>query len=483
MTYKYLVLVLLLGFKIQTGFSQKDNFRSGYPRSTVSEEEAKKLKTKVVNEYYDDKETSVKNKTTWAKWEGDYYKHGEFSSYYPDGKLKESATYHMGEIVGDYYFYYYPNGTKKLATKYYYNKNGREEGEAIIFDWETKNDKRVFTKSIMNFTNGKENGNYTLYYCDTINFDCNILKEKGAYKIFIETDGLITSKRIGEWRFYFENGELSKIGQYKDGKEIGIWKEYHKGGILKSEKEYDELKIGGEYITVRGERQIGPVGTWKTYHPNGQLENQIKYSSGYPEDGIVIYYHENGSVNLEMEYKNGVVHGSYKAYHPSGKIQTEGKIINGLFSPGEWIAYHENGVKAYRVEYKIVGNGNIKVGQELFFYENGNIQRSNEYSSTGELTKVSKLYFENGKVKIEIPIVMGNAEGYVKHYYSNGKLKRTEFHQDGLVIDVINYYDINGNEITNKGTLKKGYGTVNDYDELGNLVDVLKYKEGKLTDN
>lgn len=49
------------------------------------------------------------------------------------------------------------------------------------------------------------------------------LEEIGSYK---------SGERTGEWKFYYENGQLGKTGSFKDDDEFGEWKYYDNNGKL-----------------------------------------------------------------------------------------------------------------------------------------------------------------------------------------------------------------------------------------------------------
>ncbi|NQX98414.1 MAG: hypothetical protein HRT73_11130 [Flavobacteriales bacterium] len=69
--------------------------------------------------------------------------------------------------------------------------------------------------------------------------------------------------------------------------------------------------------------------------------------------------------------------------------------------------------------------------------------------------------------------------GYHKFYLENGQIvEHREYHNDKLW-NVINIYDSTGGVISNKGTLKDGNGTTNNYFE-GTLMATCSYKDGIL---
>ncbi|WP_158624884.1 energy transducer TonB [Gynurincola endophyticus] len=63
------------------------------------------------------------------------------------------------------------------------------------------------------------------------------------------------SKRTGLWHFYYDNGQLSAKGMYKNGLKDGNWEMYYENG---------QLKLSGIY-------QNGLVrGNFKEYYPGGE---------------------------------------------------------------------------------------------------------------------------------------------------------------------------------------------------------------------
>jgi hypothetical protein len=40
------------------------------------------------------------------------------------------------------------------------------------------------------------------------------------------------NNKIGEWKFYYENGKLLAVGKYENGKKTGEWKVYNENGVL-----------------------------------------------------------------------------------------------------------------------------------------------------------------------------------------------------------------------------------------------------------
>ncbi len=89
-------------------------------------------------------------------------------------------------------------------------------------------------------------------------------------------------------------------------------------------------------------------GKEETYDKNGQLALLNTYKEG-KKDGPHRGYYENGNLQTEATYKNGNLDGISKVYHKNGQLWSELKHLNGVqINPIKW--YDENGRLKY-LEY------------------------------------------------------------------------------------------------------------------------------------
>ncbi len=73
------------------------------------------------------------------------------------------------------------------------------------------------------------------------------------------------NKKNGEWRIYYENGQLKSLINYQNGKEHGKWETYYENG--------NQSSIGQFQNGIK-------TGEWKYYYPNGDLKTTANYSTG-----------------------------------------------------------------------------------------------------------------------------------------------------------------------------------------------------------
>lgn len=188
------------------------------------------------------------------------------------------------------------------------------------------------------------------------------------------------------------------------------------------------------------------------YYQSGKIKSIILYDkNGFPGDAK--YFFENGNIQVigawgEGEYTlKGVSSekvGRWKYYHKNGKLALEGYF---LFDKrdGEWRSYNEDG--------KLTS---------VFNYD----------------THIGKNYSKEGYLIGEGKFIDDKLDGEWKNYYNNGKLSVIFVWKENKLLGVKEIYNINGKAM-DKGSLKKGNGTINFFDNNGKSVQY-KVKDGKI---
>ena len=93
----------------------------------------------------------------------------------------------------------------------------------------------------------------------------------------------------------------------------GLKKYYHENGEIRKEVNYKDGKIDGFYIT---------------YYDNGQLESKIEIKDGLKQ-GLSSIYYRNGQLESKIIYKNDEPDGPYNIYYENGEINEQGVFENG----------------------------------------------------------------------------------------------------------------------------------------------------------
>ena len=68
----------------------------------------------------------------------------------------------------------------------------------------------------------------------------------------------------GEWTYYYQNGKIKEIVNFKNNVEDGVFKEFYENGNIKAEGNYTPLQLG---VETEGVEQ----GELKEYDENGEL--------------------------------------------------------------------------------------------------------------------------------------------------------------------------------------------------------------------
>lgn len=150
------------------------------------------------------------------------------------------------------------------------------------------------------------------------------LKEKISYK---------SKKPHGEYESYYENGQISGQGTFDNGKMVAIWKYWYSNGHLGSETTYNE---DGDLINLQAWAETGEqtivncTGIAILTYPGGKPMSQVSYRR-CKMHGEWITWFEDGRIESERYYEDGIPVGIWKSWNPDGTIQKIENHNNGLF--------------------------------------------------------------------------------------------------------------------------------------------------------
>lgn len=209
-----------------------------------------------------------------------------FKDYYPSGNLKSEGQFIDGEKTGKWVSYY---------------EDGKQQ-------------------SIRNYKKGVLDGYQKMDYSQ-------LLYMEGLFK-----DGI----KIGTWKSCFKENKVLKYLKHFDdkGEAIGEWRSYYDSGELASIENYLNNKANGKQAE---------------YFKNGNIRSVGKKQDGR-ENGIWKYYFDDGTLKLERGFKNGVDDGKYIEYFKNGKVYKVGTKQN-LKKTGTWKTYNKQGDLVETVSY------------------------------------------------------------------------------------------------------------------------------------
>ena len=163
--------------------------------------------------------------------------------------------------------------------------------------------------------------------------------------------------------------------------------------------------FSGNYIYYADDNVycVDEAGSYK----NGKLHG---YLEGYYGCGVAYAY--------KMYYKNGLEHGEYQEWDENGKLSMEGQYIDGE-TVGEWTGY-EYGLKTW-TEY--FDDGELLSYLEFTYHPNRQLATKKSFSPEEKLNGISETYHQNGQLASKID------------------------YKDGIVVEVLEQYDFNGNPV------------------------------------
>ena len=296
--------------------------------------------------------------------------HGEYISFYLNGKIEKKGNYDEGSPEG-MWEYYYENGKLKMA------------GELKL---------------------GEPNGYWTYYF------------ETGNKRMEGKTVG---DRREGDWLIYYQNGAVKRKGIFVDGVRKGIWFYYYEDEILKGKVDFFENR--GKYTEYYRSGEIRAKGLkfgtrnqgeWTYYYKNGAKLAKGHYANG-KKKGQWIYYHSNEQTSSIGRYVKGKAVGDWKYYHPNGELQSSGIFDEGK-KEGKWNLYSEKG--------KLKGKGNFDKGSGVYleYHNNGNLKVKG-FMNNGVNQGKWLYYYPNGEKEGECDFIDG--KGLYHSYYKSGVKK------------------------------------------------------------
>lgn len=268
---------------------------------------------------------------------------GDWTYWYPTGELSYTAQYKMGLKHGNWSYFY------KDGSKFKKGSFANDEKDGL---WETwyENGTLLMTGK---YIAGKENGKWIN------NWDNGKVKNETTFK-----NGVMH----GEWKSFSYKGTVKLTGFYKNGMKDKQWIEYFENGKQKDIVSYKVIKIKSKikYGPMKGHVTYESVkeghatsfsskdfkkteegnykngekdGEWIDYHPGGKIPTITTTYKAGKLDGPTREFTPRGDIILEVNYKDGLKHGTLKIFDKKGKVVTEreyeyGELkVQGAFQP------------------------------------------------------------------------------------------------------------------------------------------------------
>ena len=354
-----------------------------------------------------------------------------------NGKIKEEVRYSIDNKIEETIYTYYENGNKKSKEKW---ANGKRDG--LFTYWDENGLKLKEGK----YRNGLMEGKWEFLF-----FDKKVEKWRSLKGSFKSGDGGNRSKnsgvprngRNGLFTVFYSNGKKKSIKYYKDGTLDGKIKKYYENGQMESQTTFKDGIMVGKYESWfdDGNKELeyyynddgtrDPTKLTITWHANGQksFEGYIKtINDKNVRDGITKNYYENGQMELQVTFKDGIMVGKYEFWFDDGTKNWEYYYNDDGTRDSTKLTtrWYANGQKWYEA-YIMTINGEAKSrGEYTGWYENGNIQYKGNYLSNGKWEGKDFNWYEDGQKQSETT-------------YKNGELiSSKEWNKDGSVKERLN---------------------------------------------
>lgn len=317
----------------------------------------------------------VLNREYINRYNGNAKKHGIWKTFYPNDFVKTEESYKNG-LKDGFFKTFDIDGNLVSIKKYIDDELQEDDPEVIKLDIKTDYYETGNIKTVGSYKNDIPEGVRRDYKIDGTIESAKIFRNGN-----IVGDGIIDEKgyRQGNWKEFYETGELKAEGTYKNNEKIGLWKWYYKNGKL------DQI---GSYGV--GEK---PEGKWKWYFENGNILMEESFYLGIP-DGEYKEYNDSGIVIVEGQYIEGMEDGLWK--YNIGDSRQEGNYKEGM-KDGIWKYYFSDGKLSYEGKFY----QDNPDGRHVSYFDNGRIREEGNYE-VGKKQGEWKYYNEEGDLLIII---------------------------------------------------------------------------------
>ncbi|GAA3600135.1 hypothetical protein Q4Q39_11905 [Flavivirga amylovorans] len=234
---------------------------------------------------------------------------GEWTWYYENGKIKSTRNYQNGSLNGEGVDYFEDGSVQ--ATLFY--KNDKANGSWITYHENGK--KSRITEYNNDVVHGKR-----IFYDNSEKLQLIRFYDYGTLigYSYLDKDSnelpmIPLKNETGKIKSYFDNGNVARELEYKNGDLVNIYNEYYYSGQLENTMHF----VDNEYH-----------GTDLEYYPNGKLRIESQYQMGILQ-GLTKKYYENGNIKEEINYRNGKKTGEANYYNQNSKLTKKVFYFNG----------------------------------------------------------------------------------------------------------------------------------------------------------
>jgi antitoxin component YwqK of YwqJK toxin-antitoxin module len=214
-----------------------------------------------------------------------------------------------------------------------------------------------------------------------------------------------------------------------------------------------DAKTGkGQWIPV-SEHPTWKNGKYTNFYSTGIIYSKGTIRNGEQVDTVYFYNTKEDLFEYRVIKSDTAIdyyfnEGHVILYRQNGTLEGEGDIKNHTYT-GRWIKYYENGNK------KSVQNYINDTGWQVEYYQTGQVEDSSYHSKRGDSNYTFKSWYEDGQISVKRDLKEGIANGLTTHYYENGKIKWTGYYINGIQHGIQKEYYESG-QLRTIATIKNG---------------------------
>jgi len=234
-------------------------------------------------------------------------------------RYSENMTYENNDLIylkGDsslvngIVFHNYGNEKTEKSSHEISYKNGQQHGyEKWFFDDGDLQSKEIYKKGIRRL--------YVSYYYPSLNkkYKCKTKKKekinKIGYKINkhdLEFNEKTKSRKEISWEWDFNGNLINKVIRFQNYVGCHYFKEWYESGEFKSKGigyVENHLKTKEWYQNGKLKKEYN-ISKWTNYLPGFDKNGKRWDNTGTPLDGSIKFYYENGKLDCEHIYNNGL---------------------------------------------------------------------------------------------------------------------------------------------------------------------------------
>jgi antitoxin component YwqK of YwqJK toxin-antitoxin module len=125
----------------------------------------------------------------------------------------------------------------------------------------------------------------------------------------------------GEYKAYYDNGQLRAEGEYSRNAMIGEWRHYYRSGKLLSIQMFSNGKLVRLDAWDESSLQVvkDGTGTFVLFYPTGEKMSEVSYFN-CQQDGTWLSWFENGLISSEIHYEKGNPTGIWRFWDEKGNL-------------------------------------------------------------------------------------------------------------------------------------------------------------------